>query len=520
MTGGTGTIGSAILRRLLAEGKTVAALARSSASARWLADAGATPVAGDLANPDQWIATAMACRGIIHAGATFGPDMAGEERRLVALLRRVAAEVAEPPRLVYTGGVWAFPASPARPLSESAAFDPLPAFSHLGELVRSLQTLPRMGVAIIHPALVSAPGRGPLAEMAEAAVSGTPFVTRASADTIWPLVDADDLADLYLRALASSQFRLSLIGAGVAGARVGDIAACVAAASGAEVVLATAPAPDIEPRHDTAAGYARSQIVSATRAMRMLGWQPVCTSLETLVEVAVGPLPAAPRRRGDTPADTARPDMAGAVGAAGIDAGSAPDAETEAEAALAGAPAQPEPETENAAETGPETGLAPQPEPPLPTAEDLGAEDLPGDDWPGDDWSGDDLVGMDLAEDELPPLPRKARAVAADVEAGGPFVIDVEPGQPLPPAGDMPDAESPEDASPEPDTAAGTAAGTDEGTEATPGTMSADDDAQAGIRDLDRELDPEAIAEAGDERVRPLDPDLADPAGTGPETKP
>ncbi len=374
LTGGTGTIGSAILRRLLADGKNVAALARSAASARWLADSGATPIPGDLANPEAWIGTAVACRGIIHTGASFGPDMAGEERRFVSLLRRMVPDLAEPPRLVYTGGIWAFPASPDQPISESAAFDPLPAFSHLGELTRSLLTIPRMGVAVIHPALVSAPGRGPLAEMAEAAVSGQPFVTRAKPETIWPLVDADDLADLYLRALASSQFRLSLIGAGLAGASLSEIAACVADACGASVSIETESAPDSDPHHDFAAGFARSQVASSLRAQRMLGWRPVCNSLTALVEVAVGPIPAAPRS-------------------------STAPLHTKAEAAVAVPEPAAEPVTAPQAEPEPATS-----EPQLPADADVAL----------DAW----------AEDELPPLPLRSRSVGPDVETAGPFSDD------------------------------------------------------------------------------------------------
>lgn len=374
LTGGTGTIGSAILRRLLADGKNVAALARSAASARWLADSGATPIPGDLANPEAWIGTAVACRGIIHTGASFGPDMAGEERRFVSLLRRMVPDLAEPPRLVYTGGIWAFPASPDREISESAAFDPLPAFSHLGELTRSLLTIPRMGVAVIHPALVSAPGRGPLAEMAEAAVSGQPFVTRARPDTIWPLVDADDLADLYLRALASSQFRLSLIGAGLAGASLSEIAACVADACGASVSIETAAAPESDPHHDFAAGFARSQMASSLRAQRMLGWRPVCNSLTALVEVAVGPIPAAPRS--STAPLPAKAEAAVAVPEALAEAVTAPQTE-------------PDPAT---------SAL------PLPADADVAP----------DAW----------AEDELPPLPLRSRTVGPDVETAGPFSDD------------------------------------------------------------------------------------------------
>ncbi|WP_141658960.1 NAD-dependent epimerase/dehydratase family protein [Pannonibacter indicus] len=298
LTGATGLIGSAILRRLRQDGRRVAALARSSASAEEIDSLGAIPVPGDLEEPETWIHSALSCKGIIHAAG--GP--AAAERHFAAVMRQACLQAAAPPRLVYTGGIWLFPPSGEAVLSESTAFEPLPAFGHLAEIIRSLQNVQRMGVAVIHPALVCGPDAGPLAEMAAAACSSEPFRTKATEDTLWPLVDADDLAELYLLALDSPQFRLSLFGAGIGSARVGEIAGLVGEACGAPVTLEALSGTPEDPRLDWQAGYGRSQTVSPARAVKMLGWEPKRTSLESLVSIAAGPLPSPlPRRETSGP---------------------------------------------------------------------------------------------------------------------------------------------------------------------------------------------------------------------------
>lgn len=297
LTGATGLIGSAILRRLRQEGRRVAALARSSASAEEIDSLGAIPVPGDLEEPETWIDSAMSCKGLIHAAGGPTPMHAAAERRFAAVLRQASFECEKPPRLVYTGGIWLFPASGKTALTESTAFEPLPAFSHTAETIRSLQSLQRMGAAFIHPALVCGPDAGPLADMAAAACSGEPFRTRATADTLWPLVDADDLAELYLLALDSPQFRLSLFGAGISAAPAGEIARLVGEACGAPVTLEPFDGTPKDPRLDWQAGYGRSQTVSSARAIKMLGWAAKRTSLESLVSIAAGPLPSPLQKR-------------------------------------------------------------------------------------------------------------------------------------------------------------------------------------------------------------------------------
>jgi nucleoside-diphosphate-sugar epimerase len=76
VTGGSGFVGGALVRRLVAEGWRVRALARSQRSAAALEEAGAEPVRGDLDAVDAMAEGARDCQVSFHAAATvdqWGP---------------------------------------------------------------------------------------------------------------------------------------------------------------------------------------------------------------------------------------------------------------------------------------------------------------------------------------------------------------------------------------------------------------------------------------------------------------
>jgi nucleoside-diphosphate-sugar epimerase len=76
VTGGSGFIGAALIRRLAAEGRRVRALARSEAAAAAVSEAGAEPVPGDLEQVEAMQEGAEGCELAFHAAATvqqWGP---------------------------------------------------------------------------------------------------------------------------------------------------------------------------------------------------------------------------------------------------------------------------------------------------------------------------------------------------------------------------------------------------------------------------------------------------------------
>lgn len=69
LTGGSGFLGRALIRRLVAEGHSVRAIARSESSAARVRALGAEPVPGDLDDADALQAGMKGCDAVIHAAA-------------------------------------------------------------------------------------------------------------------------------------------------------------------------------------------------------------------------------------------------------------------------------------------------------------------------------------------------------------------------------------------------------------------------------------------------------------------
>ncbi|MFL5908969.1 MAG: NAD-dependent epimerase/dehydratase family protein, partial [Gaiellaceae bacterium] len=69
VTGGSGFVGGALVRRLVRDGWTVRGLARSDASATAVRDAGAEPVRGDVSDLDALRTGARGAEVVFHAAA-------------------------------------------------------------------------------------------------------------------------------------------------------------------------------------------------------------------------------------------------------------------------------------------------------------------------------------------------------------------------------------------------------------------------------------------------------------------
>lgn len=276
LLGGTGFIGRHILQRLVEAGHEVIGLARSEASAARLRSAGATPLLGDLRAAGEWAGKLPPVDAVIHAAADFGDDMGEVETALLDALLPVLGAMPKRPRFVYTGGCWLFGATGEQVATEDSPFDPLPAFGWMIDNMRRVLAAPEVEGTVIHPAMVYSGEGGVFSSFMEAIREGRVVDVIGSTDVVWPLVHAEDLADLYVRVMEKARAGSVYNGSTIDGMSVGDIVSAVAQHMGTALpeVRATAVDEAAERLGEWARGYAISQRLSGDKARAELGWKP------------------------------------------------------------------------------------------------------------------------------------------------------------------------------------------------------------------------------------------------------
>jgi nucleoside-diphosphate-sugar epimerase len=273
--GGTGSIGSAVVRELIARGHDVIGLARSEASAATLRQYGATPLAGDTTSPEQWAGSLPRLDAVIHMACDFETDMAAIDRRLLDVLLPTLATQPVRPRFIYTGGGWLF-GDTGELATETTPLQPLAAFAWMvPQLARVLASHDIDGI-VIHPAIVYEPAGGVFRRFAREAIERDAVRLVESEAVRWPLVHTDDIASLYALALERAPKGSSYIGAAIEGLAVGRIARAFAKhfrtrQLAPEIISTDAIATELG---EWARGFARDQRLSGAKARRELGWQP------------------------------------------------------------------------------------------------------------------------------------------------------------------------------------------------------------------------------------------------------
>ncbi len=281
--GGTGTIGAPMVRELIRSGYEVLALARSDSSAMKLAKLGATPVAGDISTPEQWLATLPPLDGVIHAAAAFSGDDEAIERRLLQKLLPFLSASRRKPRFIYTGGCWLYGQSGLAADTEESPFAPLPQFAWGVPHSRLVLEMRGIWPIVIHPAMVYVPAGGVFSRFHTEAQEREAVRIVGGEHVRWPLVHAEDLAMLYRLALERSDARQSYLGAAIEAMPVGRIARAFARRYGTrntapQIITADVIAAELG---EWARGYGLDQRQSGDKARRRLGWQPQHLDPET-----------------------------------------------------------------------------------------------------------------------------------------------------------------------------------------------------------------------------------------------
>ena len=275
VTGGTGTIGSAVVAELLAHGHTVLALARSDSSERTLTSAGARVLRGGLAELDVLRSGAAQSDGVISLA--FGRDYSGPESLAASIAEESAAMAAlgeellesNRPLVTVSGTPWV----PGRASTES---DPLPTDGPVGGRGRSVMALLGLAsrgvraVAVRMPRTVHNEGQGGFAGLLTdqarlSGVSGYP----GDGTQRWPAVHALDAAVLFRLALESAPAGTAWHAVADEGDAVRDIATVIGRRLGLPVE--SVPQENFGPFGPI---FAMDQPASSAHTRDALGWQP------------------------------------------------------------------------------------------------------------------------------------------------------------------------------------------------------------------------------------------------------
>lgn len=195
--GGTGSIGSAVTTELVASGHTVTGLCRSEASAEKLNRFGATPLRGDLRQPETWRAGLAQAEAVIQLASTFDDDMAAVDARAMQAVLTEAKTRSQPLRLIYTGGCWLYGETGNQIAHEGRPLRPIAAFAWMQKHAAELLSDPALCTAVLHPAMVYHEEGGVFSRLLNQANQAQPLEVWGSLHTRWPLVHRRDLALAY-----------------------------------------------------------------------------------------------------------------------------------------------------------------------------------------------------------------------------------------------------------------------------------------------------------------------------------
>ncbi|MCD2187031.1 SDR family oxidoreductase [Actinomycetospora soli] len=282
VTGGTGTIGSAVVAELLDAGHGVLGLARTERSVQALTAAGAAVVRGGIADLDVLRTAAAEADGVVDLAFDHG----GETTDAAALDRSIAEEAAAMdalgralvgsgrPIVTVSGTPWV----PGRASTED---DPLPTGGPVAGRARSVTALLALAArdvrssAVRIPRTAHADGKGGFAGLLtdharRTGVAGYP----GDGAQRWPAVHARDAAVLFRLALEKAPAGTAWHAVGDEGDAVRDIAAVI----GRRLGLPVAPVPesDFGPFGPI---FAMDQPSSSARTRAELGWEPTHPSL-------------------------------------------------------------------------------------------------------------------------------------------------------------------------------------------------------------------------------------------------
>lgn len=266
LTGGTGFIGSAVLRTLRHAGHEVLAIVRSQESETAVNEQGATGVIGDMRDT-AWLAATL--RGVdagVHAAAAG--DSTDPQINTSVVDAAVEAFAGTDKPFVLTGGIWTYGDNTA--IVEDSADDPPALTRWRVPLEHRLLEDAARGI-VIRPGIVYGHGQGIPALLANGPLDDAGALLVPGGEQHWTTVHVDDLAELYRLALEAGTTGAIYLGTDDGSPTVSELGTAL----GETVAHETADAARDRLGADFADALLLDQVADSARTREALGWSPV-----------------------------------------------------------------------------------------------------------------------------------------------------------------------------------------------------------------------------------------------------
>jgi len=283
VTGATGYVGSAVAERLKTAGHAVIGLARSDAAAAKLQAAGYGIVRGFAEDAAVLQQAAQAADAVVHCALQAAID---------ALLAALAG-TGRP--FIYTSGVWVYGDTRDRMLGEVAALRPpelvawRPAVEDavLAAAERDVDTM------VFRPGMVFGRNGGTFQGWFDSAASEQVIRVVGDGENHWSAVHADDLADLYRRAVEQPVAGELFVACSGMPQKVNRLAEAVRHCAGEDVRIEHIPLAQARQQMGPVADcLAMDCKAGSTKAVRFFGWAPKYPDIVGFLSGATAPSPS------------------------------------------------------------------------------------------------------------------------------------------------------------------------------------------------------------------------------------
>jgi nucleoside-diphosphate-sugar epimerase len=281
ITGATGQVGAAVLDALLRASHQVTAIVRTPHKADAVAMRGAQTVIGDLSAPASYAERAYDADAIVHAALDGKSGEALDRLAIDTLLSAAARRAASglPAAVIYTSNLWVIgdttePVSEETPVAAPGLMAWRPA--HERQVLDAAR--PGLRTMVVRPGILYGGARGLIADMLKEASNGLVRVVGRGKNH-WPCVYERDLADLYVRLLASPDAVGLFHANDEADERVEDIVEAIVSHVRTRPDIRNMPLPEARAKlGPLAEALALDQRIRSARA-RALGWVPTLHSV-------------------------------------------------------------------------------------------------------------------------------------------------------------------------------------------------------------------------------------------------